>query len=37
MSTKAQRGPEAVIERVARCVYDAIDECDLSPKQVRGV
>lgn len=36
-STKAQRGPEAVIERVARCVQDAIDECDLSTKQVRAV
>ncbi|MBM3882040.1 MAG: ROK family protein [Verrucomicrobia bacterium] len=37
MSTKSQRGPEAVIERVARCVGDAIDECDLAAKQVRGV
>lgn len=36
-STKAQRGAEAVIERVARCVQDAIDECDLSVKQIRGV
>ena len=36
-STKAQRGPSAVIERVARCVQDAIDECDLSSKQVRAV
>jgi len=37
MSTKSQRGPEAVIDRVARCIQDAIDECDLLPKQVRGV
>jgi glucokinase len=37
VSTKAQRGPDAVIERVARCVRDAIDEADLDPKQVRGV
>ena len=36
-STKPQRGPEAVIERIARCVIDAIDECDLSLKQVRAV
>jgi len=36
-TTKAQRGPDAVIERVARCVLDAIDECDLSIKQIRGV
>ena len=37
LSTKAERGPEAVLERVARCVLDAIDECDLEPKQVRAV
>jgi glucokinase len=37
MSTKAQRGPKAVVERVARCVVDAIDECDLQIKQVKGV
>jgi glucokinase len=36
-STKADRGPEAVAERIARCVLDAIDECDLSPKQIKGV
>jgi len=36
-STKAQRGPEAVLERVARCVLDAIDECDLETKQIRAV
>jgi glucokinase len=37
MSTKAERGPEAVIERIAHCVQDAVDECDLSLKQVRGI
>lgn len=37
MSTKSQRGPGAVIDRVARCIQDAIDECDLLPKQIRGV
>lgn len=37
MSTKSQRGPASVIERVARCVQDAVDECDLAPKQIRGV
>jgi glucokinase len=36
-STKSQRGPEAVIDRIARCVHDAIDECDLDMKQVRGI
>lgn len=37
ISTKSGRGPEAVIERVARCVKDAIDECDLELKQVAGL
>jgi glucokinase len=37
LSTKASRGPDEVIERIARCVRDVVDECDLSIKQVRGV
>lgn len=37
MSTKSQRGPEAVIERIARCVQDAVDECDLDMKRIKGV
>jgi glucokinase len=37
VSTKAQRGPDAVIERIARCVRDAVDEADLSLKEIRGV
>ncbi len=37
MTTKPQRGPEAVLERVARCVRDAVDEADLTMDQVRGV
>jgi len=37
LSTKAQRGPEDVIQRIARCVQDAVDEADLSLKDVRGV
>jgi glucokinase len=36
-STKPERGPEGVIERIARCIRDAVDECDLSMKQMRGV
>jgi glucokinase len=36
-STKSQRGVDAVIERIARCVQDAVDEADLSLKQVAGV
>jgi len=36
-STKALRGPDSVIDRIARCVEDAIDECDLKLEQVRGI
>src|SRR5436190_20467539 len=37
VTTKAERGPAAVLERIGRCILDAIDECDLSPKQIRGI
>jgi glucokinase len=37
MSTKSERGPEEVMDRIARCVREAVDECDLDLKQVRGV
>jgi len=37
LSTKADRGADAVIDRVARCVRDALDECDLDLKQCRGI
>jgi len=37
VSTKSHRGTEAVIERIARCVEDAVDEADLSLKQVRAI
>lgn len=37
VSTKAYRGAETVIDRLARCVKDAVDECDLTMDQVRGV
>jgi glucokinase len=37
MSTKPERGSDEVIERIARSVRDAIDECDLDFKQLRGV
>src|SRR4029078_12182666 len=36
-STKAERGPDAVLERVAPCIQDAVDECDLKFDQVRGI
>ncbi|HKP35540.1 MAG TPA: ROK family protein [Pyrinomonadaceae bacterium] len=37
ISTKSNRGPEGVIERLARSVTDAVDECDLNLKQVTGI
>src|ERR1051325_11937989 len=37
VSTKAERGATAVIDRIARCVRDAVDECDLDLKHCKGV
>src|SRR5437660_3633183 len=37
VSTKPQRGVETVIERIERCVQDAVDEADLTMKQVAGI
>jgi glucokinase len=37
VSTKAFRGPEVVIERIVRCVKDAVDECDLELRQVKAL
>jgi len=37
VSTKAERGVGDVLDRVARCVQDAVDECNLGLKQVRAV
>jgi glucokinase len=37
MSTKSERGSDEVIDRITRCVREAVDECDLELKQVRGI
>lgn len=37
ISTKAERGKDAVIGRIARCIREAVDECDLDLKQIRGI
>lgn len=37
ISTKAGRGVDSVIDRIARVVEDAVDEADLSLKQVKAV
>lgn len=36
-STKADRGPKTVIERIARTIRDAVDEADLDLKTVKAV
>ncbi len=37
LSTKAQRGADGVLERITRCVKDAVDECDLKLEQVKAI
>jgi len=37
LSTKAERGPDAVLDRIARCVRDVVDECDLDLKNCKGI
>ncbi len=37
LSTKSQRGVDKVVERIARAVQDAVDEADLTMKQITGV
>src|SRR5258708_3149383 len=37
VSTKAQRGVESVVTRIERCVRDAVDEADLTMKQISAV
>ncbi len=37
ISTKGERGVDTVLDRIARVVRDAVDECDLTLKQVRGI
>ncbi len=37
LSTKSERGVAAVIGRIARCVQEAVDECDLTISQIKGI
>jgi glucokinase len=37
LSTKSQRGVDKVVERIARAAQDAVDEADLTMKQIAGV
>ena len=37
LRTKPERGFDAVVERVARCARDAVDECDMTLKQIAGL
>jgi glucokinase len=36
-STKLERGPKAVIERVAKCILYAADECDLPLDRIQSI
>ena len=37
LSTKPERGPRTVIERISRCVKEAVEECNLTLEQIKGV
>jgi glucokinase len=37
VSTKADRGVDEVIGRIARCVREAVDECDFDLKQIKAI
>jgi len=37
MSTKPERGPEGVLERVTRCMKEVVGECNLKPDDIRAV
>jgi glucokinase len=36
-SAKVERGPQRLLERVARVIREVVDECDLKPQDVRGI
>ncbi len=36
-ATKPKKGPDAVIERIARCIREAIDGAELNPSQIRAI
>lgn len=37
ISTKAERGADRVIERIARAIREVVDECDLELSHIRGI
>ncbi len=37
LRTRAERGPGEVLDRIARCVGEAVEACGLEPKRCRGV
>ena len=37
VSTKADRGVDEVIGRIARCVRESVDECDLDLKEIKAI
>ena len=36
-ATKPKKGPEEVIERITRCIREAIDSAELKPSQIRAI
>ena len=36
-ATKPKKGPEEVIERITRCIREAIDSTELKPSQIRAI
>ena len=36
-ATKPKKGPEEVIERITRCIREAIDSAELNPSQIRAI
>ncbi len=36
-ATKPKKGADAVIERIARCIREAVDGADLKPSQIRAI
>src|ERR1041385_7727048 len=37
VSTKADRGVDEVIGRMARCIREAVDECELDLKRIKAI
>ncbi|MBI5397147.1 MAG: ROK family protein [Verrucomicrobia bacterium] len=36
-NTRPERGPKVVMERIAACITEALDECELKPSAIRAI